>query len=272
MRSSVFRFSLLWIVICCFGMSPQQDFKLITEIACNADDISTDDAGNIYIVEGDVLTKYSAAGIRLCSYSNKLLGSISSIDVSGTLVVMVFYTNPGKALFLDNNLTIIRDPMKMPDLGLDDARLSCLSSEKGFWVYDAQKDAITRISINTQSILTETGLLSQALGEKVEPQRILESGDKLFLLTRSGRLYNFDHFGTYLGQLDISGVRSFQVNDNKVFYLDSAGTRIDWMTMKTFERGNIALPEDSALSFRYDAKKIFLQYPRKLSVYGLSGD
>src|ERR1700690_3966530 len=81
-------------------------FILQQTIPAKADQITTDQLGNFYIIKNDVLEKYDLKGALTKTYNNKTFGKIDLVDASNPMKVLLFYKNFSQIVFLDNTLSL----------------------------------------------------------------------------------------------------------------------------------------------------------------------
>src|SRR5438552_190098 len=70
------------------------------------DYFTADNLGNFYTVREDELIKYLPNGKMFARYSNLKLGSISAIDVTNPLKILLYYRDFQQIIFLDNQLSV----------------------------------------------------------------------------------------------------------------------------------------------------------------------
>jgi len=73
-------------------------------------------------------------------YSNKRFGTITSIDCTNPLKMLVYYKDFQQLVFLDNQLTQNSEAISLEDLGYEQTDLICTSMNNSFWLYNKQNN------------------------------------------------------------------------------------------------------------------------------------
>lgn len=222
----------------------ESNYSLIKTIDVESDLFSTDYLGHVYVVVDDQLLKYNMNGLLLRTYSNKSLGSISMIDASNPLRILLFYQDFSQLVFLDDMLALIGAPILLEDLGLDQAVMACTSINDGIWLFDPQDVKLTRLDRNLN--VSQTAYhINQLTGVNIEPSFLLEQDNFLYLNNPETGILVFDIFGTYLKTIPVKIPREFQVIDGKLFYFNNGSCHsYDFVLFKTIQYPIPVLKED----------------------------
>jgi hypothetical protein len=197
-------------------------FVMEPVIKAGYDFFETDHLGNIYTVKKEELCKYLPDGKMHTRYSNMKLGSITSIDVSNPLKILLYYRDFQQIVFLDNQLSVNSDPVSLERLGYEQAGLVCISVNNSFWIYDRQNNELLRFDEKGRKVAS-TGNLSQVLQTRLAPDFMLEHNNYLFLNSPGHGIYVFDMFGAFSKIIPLKGLAHFQPKENVVYYMkDSA--------------------------------------------------
>ena len=180
------------------------------------DFFEVDHLGNIYLVQDSELLMFDSKGNKLHTYSNSLLGTISSVDISDPLRILVFYRDFNQILFLDRKLAEIGGEIDLYDVSENDTDLVCSSQSGGFWMYNSSDNQTIHISANGEKI-NQSILLNSFFGESI-PTQMIEYGNDLFLLFAEKGILKLDRNGQFLKKIQIPGINSFQVSLNGIRY------------------------------------------------------
>lgn len=181
------------------------------------DFFTTDNIGNIYTVKEDELIKYLPDGKFFARYSNLRLGSISSVDVTNPLKIVLYYRDFQQIIFLDNQLSINSEIVSLEKLGYEQTDLVCASANNSFWIFSKQNNELYRFNENSRRI-TATGNLKQVLNTDLSPNYMMEYNGYLYMNCPETGIYVFDIFGTFNRIIAIRNLSQFQVNDNILYY------------------------------------------------------
>lgn len=254
---------LLFILISssCFA---QSKFKLITTIETDCDFFTTDNQSNIYVVKKDELTKYNKAGKQLYKYSNKKFGDISYVDAANMLKVLVFYKDFSQAVFLDNTLSLNGEPISFDKIGFQQVSLICTSFNNGLWVYNQQNFELLQLNTAYETIHHSENL-NNLLNIDLQPTRMMEHDNKLYLNNPSSGILIFDIYGTYYKTVPAKNVKQFQAITDWVYYMQEDKLRS--YNIKTTEENEFALPVKDFLGFRLEMETLMIQTATGISIY-----
>lgn len=244
--------SFLVIVLSVLIQSSAPLFEITTE----ADQIYTDNLGNLYVVKDFTLYKYNSSGNLLFNYSDNFMGSISSISIGEGLKVLVYYRDNGQLVLLDNTLSQIAAPVNLNFNNLGTSTLATSSVQNSFWFYDPIGGSIIRTT-NTINVIFNSGNLSQLLNYQVNPNFMVEYSNKLYLNDPDIGILVFDIFGTYLKTLPITGLLKFQVAEKGLYFYSK--NDLFFYDFQNFEQIYIPLPEKGALQALVSNKMLFIQ-------------
>ena len=206
----------IFILLSIFGYSQWNEKGTIS---VHAQKIAVDELGNLYYSDGNSLNKLNVSGKLLASYSNFSLGSIYSFDVSDPLRILVYYKDFNSVLFLDNNLSILRDPVSLDDLGVYDAGAVSASHRGGFWVFSQNNMQLLRFNSNLIQE-QESAILFNAENPN-ELAELAELTNYLFLSFLPSGIMMFDSFGSFIKQLPVRNAQCIHVNSTNLYYIEN---------------------------------------------------
>ena len=186
-------------------------------INLHAEYINIDHLHNIYLVQQNKLLKYDQLGEKLCEYSINYSGSITSIDVSDPMRILLYYEDYNQLVFLDNKLAPIGSTVVLDDFNFGYTKVVCSSEQGGFWVYSLQKQQLFYINSNMQ-IEQKSVSIGSVLTINSVPNFIYEKNNKLYLNIPEEGIYVFDIYGYYIKKIPIKMLSNFQLNENNIIY------------------------------------------------------
>ena len=133
----------LVVLFICSACSTAQS---LTTIFKTADFIEVDKQKNIYLVDGVEVSKYSPVGEFLYSYSNKMNGVITTLDVSNPLRLLVFWEGSNRVAFLNQQLAPISEPVNLYTIANMEISNAGASSNGGFWAYNLEFQSLNHIT------------------------------------------------------------------------------------------------------------------------------
>lgn len=200
----------------CSAFMQKEDFKALI-IKTKFDFFTTDNLGNIYTVKEDELIKYLPSGKFFARYSNLKLGSISFVDATNPLKILLYYRDFQQIVFLDNQLSLNSEVVSLERLGFEQTDLVCASANNSFWIYSKQNNELHRFNEDSKKI-TSTGNLKQVLQSELSPNYMMEHNGYLYLNSPETGIYVFDIFGAFSKIISIKNLRQFQVSEDIVYY------------------------------------------------------
>jgi hypothetical protein len=258
---------LIIFIISVIPVYAQTEFQYIGKLVTNCDQLYTDPFGNFYVITGQNIRKYNINLDKIGDYSNAYLGKISFADVSDPLRILIYYRDFNRVVWLDNFLQELRSPIKLDDIGIDQAVILCSSNLGGFWVFDQLNSQLQYFDKNLKKI-HESIILGTLTGE-TKPAAIAEKNRMVFLYFPGSGILTFDQFATYSRTLPVFPDNSFQVTDESIYYIhDGLFKRYDLYTLR---EENMTLPEpDSPISVSVSSEYIFLHKKNGIFIYKFS--
>lgn len=206
---------VLKILLIGIFLTLQPDYKLIKKIRVEAEFISTDSFGHLYIYANNSLKKYNKKGELLSIYSDQFHGIISSIDVSDPYILLLFYQDLNRIVFLDNKLFPIGNPLYLDELEIFNVSAVCKSKKFAVWIYDRFDNRLVQYGFNPKGIMQELKL--DPLNIEHEVIFMVEAGNYLYLNTGK-QLLLFDQYGSYIKSFYSEIKKAFQIRNNNIIY------------------------------------------------------
>ncbi len=260
----IFKLSNLLIAAFVFFAFQDSKFQLIKSISTSASSVTSDNLGNTYLLNGNVLEKYDAEGNFLKSFTNKNLGSITSVDAGNSLKSLLFYKSFQQIILLDNMFSKSGNDISLDALGYNQVSLACSSHNNGFWIYNQLNSELIRFDQGLQKT-QQTGNITQLTGTAIQPDFLTEQYDKIFLNDSTVGILVFDIFGTYNKTIPIRGLHHFQISNDQLIYFKDG--KLKSLNMKTQEEGEIALPDTHIIDARTEKEKLYLLKQQRLDIY-----
>jgi len=255
---------ILSALLCCGFILQDSKFKLIKSIPTNSVSLTTDNLGNSYLLNGNILEKYDSDGNLLKDFSDKSFGAIASVDAGNSLKVLLFYKAFQQILLLDNMLSPSGNSISLDELGYNQASFACSSHDNGFWIFSQQNSELIRFDQNLQKTQL-TGNVNQLTGTEINPDFILEKYNKIFLNDSTKGIFVFDIYGTYNKTIPLKGLHHFQISNEQIIYFKDG--KLKNYNMKTLEEGEITLPEANVFDARTEKEKLYLLKQNFFNIY-----
>ena len=207
-------FSLLFSTIFLFSQSDfGRNTKIIDKI--RGEEITVDRFGNIYIIQESILYKCNMEGALLYTYSNFLLGSISTVDVDNSMKIMLYYQESATLLFLDDRLAPISEPINLMDRNFTSLSLATYSANNQICIYDFVNMDLIFLDMYFKPISK-----THYNFPNFRPTQLMEMPGKMFAMHNpNDGLYLFDSFGTYIKKIGVVSDSKLQISNNIIYYL-----------------------------------------------------
>ncbi|MBW6482232.1 MAG: hypothetical protein K0B10_04140 [Vicingaceae bacterium] len=180
---------------------------------------TTDQFGYYYEISDVEIKKYSNKGKLQYTYSNNLLGEITSIDVFNPMKILVYFKEFTKIITLDNTLSPTSSIIDLTTLDIDETSLVCRSYNDGIWYYNPIRFELIRK--NNELITTnKSAQLANLLNKNIQPNFLVEYNNQVYLNDPKVGILVFDNFGTYIKTLPIFGLTEFQVKEKYLLFVN----------------------------------------------------
>ncbi|HXB10626.1 MAG TPA: hypothetical protein VNZ45_01460 [Bacteroidia bacterium] len=257
------------VVLCCiiaFRPVNRVEYALISKIPLDGGSFTTDNLRNIYVYTNNSIKKYDTHDALLYSYSDKSYGTITSVDVTDPLKIMVFFKDFPEVIFLDNTLSLNGTAIGPSNLGFPFTTLACISHDNGAWLFDAQNLQLVRIDLNL-NVTQKTGSLMQLLGFPVNPNYLLEYNDYVYMNDTAQGILTFDAYGTYYKTIPIKGLTAFELRGDDLFY--TCKGIIHTFHLKTIMEELTPMPDSLATIGRIEKNMVFEGYKDTVRIYSV---
>ena len=209
--------------------------------------LATDQFGYYYEIGDTEIKKFTKTGELYRTYSNNVLGVIESVDVSSPYKILVYFRDFTKILILDNFLSPTTETIELTDIDLEQTTLVCRSYNEGTWYYEPVLFELIRK--NQELVTTNTsGNLANLLGKNIQPNFLVEYNNIVYLNDPKNGILVFDMYGTYLKNIPLYDLHSFQVKDKFIVYANSEGF-IESYDFFTLEKTLYKPLENTAVKF-----------------------
>ncbi|MCF8330819.1 MAG: hypothetical protein K9H84_00040 [Bacteroidales bacterium] len=219
----------------------------------NFDNFFIDALGNFYTIKGNTVQKYNSAGIKTEEFTSFINGSISWLDVSNPLKILVYYQSFDQVLFLDKYFSVRSKVIDLTEYGIISSQASALAYDNGIWVYDQSAGKIIRLDKNL-AVSHESSPLQLDTYARVE--FIYQSGEHIFFALDK-KLLVFDRFGSFDKSIPLPDHQALTWAKKTILYISNQQLihyDVDKHQVKT-----VSWPYDSTKNIRYSQNLIYYQ-------------
>ena len=257
-------FLFLLCLVSVLSLHSQGSYHLYKTIDVSARLISDDQLGYVYAVVKNNIYKYDRNGKFINQYSNNRYGKITSIDATDPYKIVIFYEDFRIIVLLDNQLSENASPLDLQFTDFDQPIMACRAYNTGVWLFDQLLNNIYRLTLDLK-VIQSSGNLSQILGYEIEPNFMIEYNNQLYVNNPESGILVFDQFGTYVKNIAITGLESFQVTEKAIFFLQKG--KIAKYNFRSLEIEQLPLPEENITGLTVDKNRLFISTDKALKIY-----
>jgi hypothetical protein len=227
-------------------------FKFVKSIKGKFSMANVDVLGNIYVItENNKLKKLNSNGDSVSTFNEvKKFGTVSFLDVSNPLKVLLFYKNFSTAVLLDRQLTF-RLSINFKQQNIFKTKAIATSYDNNIWLFDDQDFKLKKIDA-TGSVILETSDMRQLFDEAPIPTTIIDYDNSVYLYDTQKGIFIFDYYGSLKQQIPLKDWKNIAVNNNTIFGI--TGDTLNSYELKTQVQKKFTLP-----TFFKESKSIIVQ-------------
>jgi hypothetical protein len=247
-----------------YGQAPYT-FKLVAQVQQPARWMEVDKMQQLYLPVGEHdLQKYDVKGVLLSRFNENSLGPITYVDVSNPFRVLVYYDDYTTVIFLDRTLSEIQRH-DLSALDLPQVEALGTASDNNLWLFDNNTYTLKKLDQKNE-VLAESLDLNLLLNEPLNPVRLLEANNRVYLNSPNLGLLVFDLFGNYIKTIPLLNLDYFQYYEGQIFYTQDK--QLQAYHLLSFQYKNIELPvlEDNLEQLCLAQDRLYAKYPSKIEI------
>jgi len=196
-----------------------------------------DELGFLYSVNENFVQKYSNGVLNDYRFSTMRYGAQPRLDLTNPFLPFLFFPDQGTLIYLDNNLTLVEDPIFCNDR--IQGQIEAIGGSRGdaLWLYEANDSKLIKTSRQLEPIYTSNNLSLQ-LGTPVHVTQIIEHANRVILVDPQNGLLVFSLFGAFEKQIPLYPTS----------LLNKSGDYLYFIADKQWYRWNKQAAEPSALA------------------------
>lgn len=179
-----------------------------------------DKLGSFYFANKNELQKTDKKLNKICTWDEYSFGDISFVDVSDPMRILVYYKNFNKILFLDNTLSLLREPLSLDDAEFYSIGAVASSGFGGVWIYDNLESRLIQLDKNLNVSLTGVNLFSE-IGDSPVVE-ILVGTNYIILKTEDGQIIILDKFANFYSKLNIPQNAPVSLDNGVIYFIDQS--------------------------------------------------
>jgi len=238
-------------------------------IPVEASFLTTDKLQQCYVVttDNDVL-KFDKDGQLLFEYNNNRLGDLKWVDATDPFNILLFYPDYFTVILLDRTLNITGE-YQLFDLNITDVNAVAMANDNNLWFFDENTGKLKKIS-RAGVVMEESVNTKLLLKKNIQPSSMVEKNNRVYINAPDFGILIFDNFGTYLKNIPLTKLESFQIMDNQLIY--RAEGKLLSFHLKSFLTSEIELPLKLEPTDQLKIKKgvLFLLKPEELLIFKMN--
>jgi hypothetical protein len=256
-------FTIIFLFFQTLFVSAQEiEIEFLKEVALNADTfIGIDNFENYYFIKNNTL--YKKTSQYTYTYTNTLLGKITSVDITNPLKILLFYKNFNTVLFLDDKLNELTTSINFTSESFSQQMTFVnISSNNNLWLYSLDNNLLQLWNHQTKKVQFTSQPLS-SYSDNFKTIQQLSSYKNCWLIGENAVL-KFNEYGTFLESFPIDNythlklfLESFiYIKDHKLYYQDTVINLQHTSIKKELIIKNYSINTDHIYIF--DGTKIFV--------------
>ncbi|MBK8846314.1 MAG: hypothetical protein IPO27_06970 [Bacteroidetes bacterium] len=242
----------------------------LLEIKAGFDFFTTDRLGNIYLIDGSKISKYSAEGKELYVYDDYRYGNITQADMYDPFKIALFYKSFMQLRILNEQLALITetDLSTLPHLGIVSA--IARTNENNYWIFDERNRQLKKMDASG-FVLTMGPVLTKDSTQKIlTPVSLCETENYLLLQDNKNHILAFDKFGNFYRSIYTPlQLAQVQGSADRVVYHNREGNLV-FESIRDAELSNKPLEGlNDATQIRVEKNKLFIGTQNSLRVYAI---
>jgi len=170
------------------------------------------------VVTGNGVAKYNDR-LELQSRHTTPFGQVESVDALDPFKVLIFCKKFLRVSLLDNRLSVLGNPIFLPDVNVLKPSAVCRSVNNGLWVADGYRQQLLYLDL-TLNTTREAASLSAYTGNGEHLVACMaERNGKLYVNFAGKNLAVFDRFGALLHLFSVNADSWFDVQGDKLYYI-----------------------------------------------------
>lgn len=261
------------LLFCAARAQGDTSFQLLRQLKGDIVHFTVDNLDNVYILNSrNQVKKYNAAGDSVGVYNDiRKFGRASLIDVSNPLKVLLYYKDFATVVMLDRFL----NPVNTVDLRRSNvlqAGTIAQSYDNRIWVFDEIDNKLRKIGEDGR-LLQETPDLRLVLDQSIQPVKMMDENQYVYLYDPANGVYVFDYFGSLKNVIQIRGWKDLKVSGGYIY--GSSGDSVYRYELRSFLYDEWKKPEalKNTIHFNFSNSRLYALSGegdlRVLSVYNL---
>lgn len=259
--------------LCCLALvgwaQPNYTFKALATLPNTVDYMYVDRLQRLYLIQNDYeLIQCDAQGKPLYTFNENTLGPITYVDVSNPFRLLVYYDDYATVVLLDRTLSELQR-YDLSGLNLPQTQAIGMASDNHLWVFDLSTGTLKKVNQSDQ-VLVESLELDLLLPEPLNPTRVLEYNNRVYLHDPQVGILVLDVFGTYVKTIPLpEEVSYFQWQDEKLLYTHQNILHAYEPATFLTQEVPLSILQKNAQQVCVAQELLYIRYPDRVAIFRL---
>lgn len=192
-------------------------FSFVKTIKGNFSDFTADNLENIYLLSStNQLKKLNSNGDSLAVFNDvKRYGTVSQIDVTNPLKILLYYKNFSTIVVLDRFLNI-RNTINLRKQNIFSVNCITTSYDNNIWLYDEQDYKLKKIDDDGR-LLLESSDFRMLFDSVPSAVQITDRNNFVYLYDTAKGFYSFDYYCSFKNRVPFLHWNNTAVSENNVY-------------------------------------------------------
>jgi len=249
----------------------QKDSSLqfLKSIPGNFSYFTVDNLDNIYLLNNNnQLKKVNINGDSTGIFNDvRRFGTLSTIDASNPLKLLLFYKDFSTIVVLDRSLNVL-NTIDFRKQGIFNVNTFAASYDNNVWIFDEGESKLKKVDDNG-AVLSETVDFRILLDSVPSPTQIIDRDEYVYLYDPEKGFYIFDHYGTFKNRIPFLHWNNVDVITKDLFGFNQS-------TLCKYQVGSLNLIEytlpavfDKSLQVKTGNNKVYVLKPEGLLIFSV---
>lgn len=256
---------LLFLFLFSAKLLVAQPFELITKVAIDDANFTTDRFGNFYTIRKMEIKKFTDQGVFYKSYNFNDLGNLNYIDATNPLKLMLFKADFNIIRIIDNRMNMQGELQLTYNTDLGLPKLACIADDGNYWIYDQQNQRLVKVNQLVETLLVGNSF-AQFIETPLNPKLLVSAENWLVMRNSDSLFFVFDRYGNYYRNLNVPDIKNLQVRGHYLQYFKEGKLYI--FDIDTMKESYLESPlMQDATEVRMELHRLYIRKNNQLEVY-----
>jgi hypothetical protein len=264
--------AILFLLLCSFifhSAVAQTDsaFSFVKTISGSYTDFNVDNLGNIYLITaGNQLKKIRSNGDSIGVFNDvKRYGTVSFIDVTNPLKILLYYKNFATVVVLDRFLNM-RNSINFRKQNIFSVQTIALSYDNNIWLFDEQDNKLKKIDEDGK-LLQESTDFRMLFDTVPLPTQLTDKDNFVYLYDPEKGFYIFDYYGSFKNRLPFLHWNNVAVSEKNIYGFSNNKLYTYELNSLTLKEYNLPAFLKNYLAIKASNGKIYLLKEGGIYIY-----